>query len=388
MRVHLVQPVVPHYRVEFLNRLNAALHGRLALWAAPRVPGLPPSVDASQLPGLEANLNCAARSLLGGRLLFQVELDQLFAQDPDVVVICGNPRHLHNLPIIRKARRAGVGIVWWGHAASSTSTRLGTAIRYRLMTFADAILVYTDAERSRLIDFGFAADRVFFANNALPHEAIDRARRGVTKAGLTEWRARLGLAEGDEVVVFCGRLTEKADLPLLVAAMSQMAAHHPHLLALIIGDGKERAALQASIASQGLDRHFSFVFSVHDDAALAHLFELADCFVYPGEVGLSLLHALYHGVPAVIHDDRRRHNPEADAFVEDLNGVSFHRGNPEALAVTLSELLRDRDRLQRLKSAARGSVVPRFTIDTMVNGFLAACSFARSRAQSRQERRL
>ena len=40
-------------------------------------------------------------------------------------------------------------------------------------------------------------------------------------------------------------------------------------------------------------------------------------FVYPGEVGLSLIHAMAYGLPCLVHSDRLKHMPE----------ISISKGN-------------------------------------------------------------
>src|SRR5690606_13649781 len=62
-------------------------------------------------------------------------------------------------------------------------------------------------------------------------------------------------------------------------------------------------------------------------------------FVYPGGVGLSVLHAMAYGLPVVVHDDRWRHMPEVAAFYRAGSGKTFAPGNSQSLASAILEVL-------------------------------------------------
>ena len=55
-------------------------------------------------------------------------------------------------------------------------------------------------------------------------------------------------------------------------------------------------------------------------------------FIYPGSVGLSLIHAYNYGLPSIIFSDMRYHMPESAAFKEGFNGISYKKDSATSLA--------------------------------------------------------
>ena len=69
---------------------------------------------------------------------------------------------------------------------------------------------------------------------------FDPAKRSV------ELRRQWGIAENAPVVIYVGRLAAEKNLPLLIEAYTALHARQPDAKLVLVGDGPERAALQAS----------------------------------------------------------------------------------------------------------------------------------------------
>ena len=65
-----------------------------------------------------------------------------------------------------------------------------------------------------------------------------------------------------------------------------------------------------------------------NEEEISKLYNFCRCFVYPGEVGLSIIHAMSYGLPAIIHNNINHHNPEHAAFTNEVNGLVFDENNP------------------------------------------------------------
>lgn len=152
--------------------------------------------------------------------------------------------------------------------------------------------------------------------------------------------------------------------PFLVAVVARLAAEKGHRFLLralaragegagigawLVGDGPERAALEAQAASLGVDRRVRFLGLMTDvRPALA----AADALVLPSSYeaqGIVLLEAMAMGLPVVAADvGGVRH------FVEEgRTGLRVPPGDAEALAAALSRLAADPALRRRLGEAGR-----------------------------------
>ena len=195
------------------------------------------------------------------------------------------------------------------------------------MRMVDGVAFYTDAE--------VAAYRARFgARDTRPIGALNN---GIAVEPVRALRQPYAAADRPRAVLFVGRLTEKADLRLLLEAL-----HDPRLRNVrleVIGDGPDRAALEARAAELGVDAVWHG--GLTDEARIARVANRCRLFCYPGQVGLSLIHAMAYGLPAIVHGDRLRHMPEIAAFTEGETGRSFPVGDPAGLASTLAGLIDD-----------------------------------------------
>lgn len=120
-------------------------------------------------------------------------------------------------------------------------------------------------------------------------------------------RRRFGLGSGF-VVLFLGRLSERAELHLLIPAFASIAATHPDAHLVIAGpDHGAGAAARAEVASRHLEDRVHFTGFLTGDAKLAAL-AAADLFVRPGaEDGCSLavLEAMACHLPVLVSPDCR-----------------------------------------------------------------------------------
>ncbi len=115
-----------------------------------------------------------------------------------------------------------------------------------------------------------------------------------------EWRARYGLVQDDVVVTFVGRLVLEKGLDVFADVVEGLSARGLPHRSVVVGDGPERADLQARLSPLGT------VFTGHlEGNDLAHAYASSDVFVFPSETetfGNVTLEAMASGVPAVCAD--------------------------------------------------------------------------------------
>ncbi len=351
-----VQPTVPRYRECFFERLRR-IHG-----ASLRVHASSLDMDVlSQRDDLAEWMRPLGRivPVFGGLQWQRGALDVPFGRH-DLLVVCGAPRCLTNLLLLEKAKRRGTKTLWWGHYWSSSSRRWRAAIRLRWLRRADGVLFYTDDEVDafRRCFPELARLPVFALNNGLDNVRIRSLRRPYRASGR------------DRRCLFIGRLTPKADLPLLLDALARDECRG--IVLDVIGGGEAMSSLRRHAEDRGLSGRVVWHGGLIDEERIAEIANRCRLFVYPGEVGLSLVHALSYGLPVVLHGDRWRHMPEIAAFSEGGNGVAFEPGDAGSLALAISSLIDDGRCLESMARNAIDLTDRTFNADDMVERFMKA----------------
>jgi glycosyltransferase involved in cell wall biosynthesis len=379
MRVVIVEPVVPHYRVPLFDRLARIPDIKLTVAASARFPGSPDS--APNLPAW-AEVGHLCIKLLAGRLQWQrgLTLPSGFGRG-DVLVVDNNPRILSNFPLIKSARAAGGAVVLWGHAWSPTSRHWRAAIRYWLMNRADVLLVYTDKEVERLRILKSWSPPIRATNNALDQEPMRRAIAMQTREQLSKLRSAQGL-EGKRILLFCGRLRRSPSTGLDVAIRA-LARLKDSCHLVVIGNGEQERELRELAQRVGVEQRVTWVGALYEERDLAPWFLNAECFVYPGTIGLSLLHAFGYGLPVITHNRREMQGPEIDALVDGENGLLFPVGDELALAQRISQVLNEGGRQERMSAAARRTVDTNYSMENMAARFEEAVRLASELSRQR-----
>ena len=205
-----------------------------------------------------------------------------------------------------------------------------------LMRLAHGVVFYTDHE----------VDEYRAGTGAHDTRPIVGLNNGINTSSIQVLRAPYAAQERGPEILFIGRQTAKARLPLLIKALAspQLANARLH----VVGEGIESASSYAAAETLGVINRIHWHGASTDEAVIAPIANRCRIFVYPGEVGLSLIHGMAYGLPCVVHSDRWRHMPEFAGFEEGLTGRSYVHGDTDDLAQVVCSLLNEEETLNRM----------------------------------------
>lgn len=177
----------------------------------------------------------------------------------------------------------------------------------------------------------YAVDNDFFRRRAV--EAAPRRE---------ELRRELGLQPGRPVILYASKLQTRKRCVDLVEAYLRLAPApgvDPPAYLLIVGDGEERASLEARVRQSGLSsiRFLGF----RNQTELPRYFDLCDVFVLPSvhePWGLIVNEVMNAGRPVVVSDQV---GCQADLVHDGVNGCVYPAGDVDALAGCLRRLIDD-----------------------------------------------
>ncbi|MES3001677.1 MAG: glycosyltransferase family 4 protein [Pseudomonadota bacterium] len=216
------------------------------------------------------------------------------ALDSFDLVICG---HVHLLPLAAPyAWLKRIPLVLQVHGID-VWTAPGATVRRTLST-VDAVWSVSAITRERMNEWArLPGDRYTIIPNTIH---LDHYEMGPRRADLVE---RYGLA-GRQVIMTLARLAgheRYKGIDEVLEIMPELTRSSPSLTYLVVGDGDDRARLEAKASSLGVADRVIFTGLV-DEADKASYLRLADAFVLPGRgegFGIVYLEALACGVPVV-----------------------------------------------------------------------------------------
>src|ERR1041385_724604 len=197
-------------------------------------------------------------------------------------------------------------------------------------------------------------------------------------------RAGRRAAAAPFTVLFVGRLVERKGVSHLVDAVSVLRSGVDVRL-VIVGDGAERARIEARVREHGLDGRVAVRGRV-SEAELQAAYAAADAFVLPAVVdrrgdteglGVVLLEAMNHRVPVIASAS----GGITDIVEDGVSGLLVPPGDAGALAAALERLARAPDLAASLGDAGYRRLHERFSWEAITRRWVEGSAAAVRRPQ-------
>jgi glycosyltransferase involved in cell wall biosynthesis len=191
----------------------------------------------------------------------------------------------------------------------------------------------------------------FSKQEIVRHLGVSQAKVEVIYVGSTRMTPPgLPASDGDPTVLFVGSLFNRRHIPELLAGFERVAANHPSVRLVLVGDNRTRPYIDVDqLIAQSPARDRIRALAYVGDAELASLYQQARAFVFLSEYegfAMTPLEALGSGVPVMLLDTevaREIYGPAA-TYVE--------RPDPALIADGLERVLFDEEERTRTLSSA------------------------------------
>lgn len=203
----------------------------------------------------------------------------------------------------------------------------------------------------------------------VPESKVMTIRNGVDTAKFCPGsalaaRARLKLPEGGFHVGVVARLAPVKDHATLLEAFALLRRERPDAHLTLIGDGDERAALQARAEATDLAGSVHFAGARRDIASVLPAFDVFALSSTSEGISLTLLEAASAGLPIVA----TRVGGTPEVVIDGETGRLVAPSDPAAFAAALGELARRPDRAE-LGRAGRARVERGFSVERMARAY-------------------
>lgn len=353
--VAIAYHMFPHYRAPVLRALAASQRYRFSFWGSLNaVEGIEPFVGDEQV-----TIRPLKTKVIGGRFHVSGIGRGLFEERPDVLILLGNPNIAQTWTAAIVARAMGKKVLFWAHGWLKPEGRMKAFVRNLYFGLGHGVLVYGDRAKVLAASTGFDPRKVFPIYNSLDWDVAEPLFRALEKSSTSALRQAAGFPQDRPVLICTARLTPLCRFDLLLEAMAILQAKGTATTLILVGDGPERASLEARAEELALD--VRFLGALYDEAKLSRLIYLADMTVSPGKVGLTAMHSLTYGTPVVTHSDLDQQMPEVEAVVEGETGAFFERDNEVDLAQAIERMLADPRPRTTIRQRCRQAMVARYT---------------------------
>lgn len=262
----------------------------------------------------------------------------------DAVVYLGDIHFVSTWLGAALCRLRGTSVLFWAHGWLRAETGVRRRLRDAYYRLANRMLVYSERGARLGTAAGYPAERITTIYNSLDVERADAIVARIESDELADLSPRALFAAPERPLLVCtARLTAKCRFDLLIDAAARLGAQGLAVNLLLVGEGPERARLEAQARRLGVTA--VFYGACYDEELIGQFIYHADITVSPGKIGLTAMHSMMYGTPAVTHGNLDQQMPEVEAIVEGRTGAFFRQGDAQDLARAIAAWLRGgRDR--------------------------------------------
>jgi len=213
---------------------------------------------------------------------------------------------------------------WYGK--ESHVEKIFKKIMYHLPN--GGVFLYGNHSRELMIKEGFNPNKLFTIHNSLAYDQQLSIRKEMKSTSVYIDH----FDNNNPNLFFVGRLTPAKKLDQVLRAMVICKQKGQNYNMTFIGDGEKTKDLKQLTHKLGLQNNVWFYGPCYNEKELSNLIYNADLCVAPGNIGLTAMHTLVFGTPALTHGNSSYQMPEFEAIKECVTGGFFEMDSIEDLA--------------------------------------------------------
>lgn len=314
-----------------------------------------PVLQRAGIPVVEFRKEKTLLSLKGARQLLRLaaflrkeRFEVVHAHDLWANLLGVPAARLARIPVVISSRRYLNDLEWY------------TPLRNRVIRFiyrlSTRVIVNSKAVRERLV----GTDRLPPKRILILYNAVDVGRF----AGVRRNRAKLlpNIGQRSNVIAVLANMYSRVKgHACLISAAGIVCKSEPDTFFLLIGDGRERSALEAQAREAGLDKNVVFLGPRTD---VPELLACCDLSVLPSEAEAfpnAILESMSAGLPVVA----TAAGGSKEIIENGTNGLLVQPGSPEALAAAILRVIRDPQLAKMLSHAGQDAMRTHFSFDRL-----------------------
>ena len=323
MKLCLITNLAPHYREELFRLIDSRLECDFVFGDT-----LNNGIRTFPFVGFRNSVKIVKNVQRGQVTLWQKGVLKKLSEQYDLYILSGDIRCLSTWLFMVIARLRHKRMWLWTHGWSGRENVLQKLLKKVFYRMSEGVLLYGEYARNLMIKNGFEADRLWVIHNSLAYTKQCEIRESLKLTDIYKSKFK----NNDPTLIFIGRLTASKRLDMILDAMEILRNRKFFCNLVLVGDGPDEELLKFLTVCNGLDGRVWFYGPCYDEAVNAELISNADLCVSPGNIGLTAIHVLTYGTPAITHGCFKCQGPEFEAIQPQVTGDFYKYRSVGSLA--------------------------------------------------------
>jgi glycosyltransferase involved in cell wall biosynthesis len=222
---------------------------------------------------------------------------------------------------------------------------------------AESLIFYSDYPKTKFVEAGFEADKIFVANNTTYVSPVN------------------GLVAERNTFLFVGTLYKEKGIDILLTAYRKIKTSREALPVLnIIGEGPERASIEKWVKEEGLEDKVFLHGAIYDSEILKTFYTKALACISPNQAGLSVLTSM--GYSTIFVTEKNAITGGEVLNITHMENGIIYEGGVEALEKQMSWIIENKEEVIRMGKNAREHYKNNRTPEQMANSIMGAVEYA------------
>ena len=224
-------------------------------------------------------------------------------------------------------------IFFWCHGWYGKETKMESFLKHILDKMPTGLFLYGNYAKNLMTKEGFDENKLHVIHNSLSYSKQLEARK--TLHGTDVYSSHF--KNEHKNLMFVGRLDPVKKLDMILKAIKLSEDRGRLYNMTYIGGGQEKEKLEALTKELGLEERVWFYGPCYNEAVLGNLIYNADLCVAPGNIGLTAMHTLVFGTPAMTHNCFKWQMPEFEAIKPGVTGDFFEMDSVDSLSLAIDK---------------------------------------------------
>jgi glycosyltransferase involved in cell wall biosynthesis len=271
-----------------------------------------------------------------GKFYWQDGTVKLVNKPYDYYILDGEPYCLSTWAILIYAKLKGKKTVSWTHGWYGREGIVKRLIKKVYFSLFSYLMIYSEYAINLMEKEGFKRKKMFCIANSLNSNHEKAIRENLKPSDV--YSDHFG--NNNPTIIYCGRIQKVKKLPLILDSIQILKDKGINVNAVFVGRDIDRVNLTDLARQKGIIDQIWMYGPCYNDEKLAELFYNAAICVSPGNIGLTAIHSLSFGCPAITHNNFANQMPEFEAIIPGITGDFFNENDPKDLADKITPWLK------------------------------------------------
>jgi len=322
----------PHYRKPIYTLMDKELS--CDFYFGDKVDSEMKVMNVQQIPGYKKTVQ--NKRILFNLFWWQKEVVHLvFKKQYKHFILTGDSGILSSWLILLFCRILRKKSYIWMHGLQSVPSWKSKMLTYPFYRMANKFLLYGEHAKQVMMKLGFSENKIECIYNSLDYDHQLSIREKLQKTNIYSNFFKNNLP----TLIYIGRIQKVKKINLLFEAIKLLEERKVYCNLMLVGENTDDIDIQKLNRENNLHSKFWLYGPCYDENKIAEFIYNADVCVSPGNIGLTALHSLGYGTPAITHNNFSNQMPEFEAIQPDRTGDFFQENDINDLGKKIEKWL-------------------------------------------------